>query len=262
VLSVLAVFAVISVVVNVALAVDYHYTSQWASQEVSAPFVALQYRLHNAFPGGAAPHVEHGASLPVHPAPRGTVFVVGKCEGIYWSPGDVGELAWGPWQGVARSAAAGQYDLSISFRSTGDEHVLEPVVVRGTPGHLQTVAALVGPQGSVRFAFITQGAKTLQLPGSFYLGQEEHFAPGHTYNMRVVMDPNDGHITVTYRGDEAFRMVQFTLTPEQNAKLVFPTNVVHIGANPYDASTVPTFLGTIVSHKVGRPSLCNTLGVK
>jgi hypothetical protein len=260
----LGVLAALSVVVNVALAISYHYTSDWAPQEVSAPFVALQYRLHDALPLGSAPNVHRGPKLPPKPGPRGTVFVVGNCDGIYWSPGPVPELAWGPWQGVARSSAAGEYKLRISFKSTGGRRLIEPIVVRGTPGHEQILAAFVGPGNVVNFAFSTQGHGDFPLSGTtrgFYVGQLEHIMPGKVYDMTAIVDPNNGHVSVVFKGDQAFRLVQFGLTPEQNGALVFPTNVVHIGENPYDHTTEAKFSGTIDQRPVPRPSLCTTLGV-
>ncbi|HEY3834792.1 MAG TPA: hypothetical protein VGO03_21040 [Acidimicrobiia bacterium] len=261
--SVLAVLAALSVLVNVALAVAYHYTTDWDPQEVSGPFIAAQYRLHNLVPGTSAPHVLHGAVLPDSPAPRGTVFVVGNCEGVYWSPGNIRELAWGPWSGVALSRAAGEYRLRMTFRHVNAQKV-EPVVVQGASGQVQKIVAIVQSNNTVAFGFASEGHKDVHTTpdnhGYFTGPTIVHFVPGRTYNVNVIMDHNNGHVSVIWGSRIAFRFVQFTLTPEQLGTFVFPTHQISIGRNSVDNTTTPTFDGTIVEDPLGRPSLCNVLG--
>ena len=259
--SVVAVLAVLSVVVNVALAVSYHYTTDWDPQEITGPFIAAQYRLHNLVPGTSAPNVERGPTLPAAPAARGTVFVVGDCEGVYWSPGNIRELAWGSWLGVALSHDAGDYRLRMTFRRT-TRQLVEPVVVQGGPGRVQKIVAIVQPNDTVQFAFASQGPPGLHTTpneAGYFTGIVLHFVPGHSYDVNVIMDHNNGHVSVIWGSRVAFRFVQFTLTPEQMSRFVLPTNEISIGHNSVDNTTTPAFNGTIVEHPLGRPSLCNIL---
>ena len=86
--AVLSVFALASLWFNVGLAILYgHKVGVGIQPDRIGDFVDFQYRVHDAFPGGAPPHIQRGPVRPFHPRPNGTVFIVGNCEAVFWSSG-------------------------------------------------------------------------------------------------------------------------------------------------------------------------------
>lgn len=259
--STIGVLGVASIATTVALTIQYHYANDWNTEDVSAPFVRAQYALHDAMGIGTAPKVERGDRLPYPPRPRGTVFVLGDCRAVYWSPGDVRSLAWNPWQAVGRTRAAGEYRLRMRVDDQR-KAVIEPVVVRGDPGQVQMVAVRV-QRGRLRFLFSSQGHDSLPrsklLANRYFTGPPVEFSPRRWYDVTVTMDPNSGAVSVRFDGRNVFRFRQVELTPEQHQSYVFPTDRVAIGRNNVGAPAATTFAGAIVERTSVRPSICKYL---
>lgn len=251
-----------SLFANIGIAIDYHWLSPWTPEQQVADLVHVQYSLHAKLPGGSAPYVTHVDELPFPPAPRGSVYVVGDCVGAYWSAGDQRSLAWTPWQGVARTSAAGEYRLRVTIPAVTESRA-EPLVVRGEAGSYQTIAALFDPHGRTRFGFASEGHDDLPhgplAPGGFFTGEVLHLRPGATYDLEVVMDPYSGQVRVDLNGRPAFRFYQFELTPEQLLRYVFPTDQVAFGHNPGGAPTTDAYTGRLTVLKVPKPALCADL---
>jgi len=76
--------ALLSIWVNLGLAVVYQREfSPFTTDPERAAFVRFQ----RDAPGGANVVVRHGDALPAHPPAGGTLFVVGDCDGVYWTDG-------------------------------------------------------------------------------------------------------------------------------------------------------------------------------
>ena len=143
---------------------------------------------------------------------------------------------------------------------------IEPLVIRGKPGHLQTLAMIYQTGNFVRFAFASDAHERLpRLPENargFVVGRGVHYEPGKRLAMTVVLDPYNGHIQVDVDHRLAARIFQPELTPEQNSAFIFPTDTVAFGRNDVGAPTLPAFTGSLVRRPTPRPPLCRTLGVK
>ncbi|MGZ6909039.1 MAG: hypothetical protein ACXVJ7_15345 [Acidimicrobiia bacterium] len=259
----IVVLGVLSVFTNAALAVSYHYTGPWAPEHIGAPFLADAIDLHRSFPGGE-PAVRRVTTLPLPAGPRGTIAVVGDCAGVYWSGGNFPSLAWSPWRGVERTEAAGRYDFDVTFPSTPPPRgAVEPLVIRGEPGRLQTLAVIYGQPGQVRFGFTSQDHAGLPrgpvTPDGFAVGKIVPVRPGRTMRMTVVMDPNNGQVRVDLDGRVAYRFFRVELTPAQNSTYVFPTSRVAFGTKVGGVPTGPAFTGRLERRPTPPPTLCRRL---
>ena len=256
VLAVLGVVVLSATAINAALAVDYHYLNEFQGETKQLKaFVETQYDVHNDFPGGAAPSVRSGPALPPPPMPRGTVFVVGDCDGAYWSSGV-------RWVGIGRTPATGHYALSAKFDRV-KRPTWEPIVVRGEPGTLQVLGALVLPGNRIKFGLWSQGHDKLRhgprSPEGFFTGPRTTFAPGQTYRLDATMDSNNGRVAIERDGKQWFAFDQIELSVTQLDRYVFPTDHVTIGKNDVGAPTSSTFLGTISELPAKRPAICRNV---
>ncbi len=253
-----------SVVINVALAIDYHWTTPWVREDQVAPFVEAQYRVQKEIPGGTAPYVESGRHLPWPPLKRGTTFVVGDCDGVYWSQGIVPSLAWSPWMGLARTRSTGEYNFDVRFKEPS-ERTIEPLVVRGEPGRLQSLVVIVS-SNKAQFGFVSEGHENLPhgplSADGFFVSKQTRIKPGQNYRMRVVMDPENGRVVVFLDEKLVFNFFQLELTPRQATEFIFPTSKVAIGANPGKGAIAPKFLGEIKEVAVQRSQLCDLVDPK
>jgi hypothetical protein len=104
-----ALLAAASLWVNFGLAILYQREySPFATESERAAFVRFQYDFDPKLPGRTSPAVRAGARLP-GALPSGTLFVVGRCDGVYWSDGKA-------WQPVERTPATGHFPLKVAFR--------------------------------------------------------------------------------------------------------------------------------------------------
>lgn len=253
-----------SVVINVALAIDYHWTTPWVREDQVAQLVETQYRVQREIPGGTAPYVERGRHLPWPPLPRGTTFVVGDCDGVYWSQGIVPSLAWSPWMGLARTRSTGEYNFDVRFKESS-EQTIEPLVVRGEPGRLQSLVVIVS-SNKAQFGFVSEGHENLphgpRTADGFFMSLPVSIKPGQNYRMRVVMDPENGKIVVFLDDKLVFHFYQLELTPRQSSEFIFPTSKVAIGVNPGKGPIAPKFLGEIKEVQSQRPTICDLVDPK
>jgi hypothetical protein len=269
--GVLAVFAAFSVWVNASLAYAYHYESDLVPEGLIGDHINDLYRWHKSFPGGTAPYVHQGPSLP-KPMARGTVYVVGDCEGVYWSQGNT----WPPsekWYALARTPASGQYDMRVRFDKV-DVPRVEPLVVRAANGKVQTIAAYVTPHNRVQFGFYSNAHPnyprfanpddpTAPLGArGFQLGPGSPFVPGRSNTLLVTMDPNNGAVNVVFNGFIVYAFTDYRLTTPQLASYVLPTNKVELGTNDVDNHTDTQLAGALtLLAPAAQPAICDNLSL-
>jgi hypothetical protein len=269
--GVLSVLAVFSLWVNAGLAFAYHYESPLVPEGAIGNHLTDLYRWYSTFPGGTAPYVHQGATLP-KPLARGSVYVVGNCDGVYYSQGNT----WAPtteWYAVARTPASGQYDMRVRFDKV-DAPRMEPIVVRGSGNTLQTIAAYVTPNNEVRFTFLSAGhanyprfttvandRKAPPLAKGFQVGPESPFVPGRSNTVQVTMDPNNGAVNLVFNGFIVYAFVDYRLKTPQLASYVFPTKEVEFGTNSVGARMDTTLSGTLTMHHDPRPPICKYLSL-
>ena len=262
----IAILGAMSVLINVSLAVSYHYIGPWAPEHVSAPFLTDAIHLYGSVPGGH-PAFRRVAGLALPPTERGTFAVVGDCAGIYWSGGDIPSLAWSPWRAVARGGAAGRYDFTVTFPTKPPPRgSSEPLVIRGRPGHLQTLAVIYQGGNAMQFGLASEGHDDLRHgPRSakgFVVDKITHYQPGRPVHMIAVMDPYNGQVRIDLDGKVVYRFFQVELTPKQNSTYIFPTSVVAFGRNDVGAPTRSAFSGTLRRVPTPRPSRCRDFGLR
>ncbi|MGZ4714105.1 MAG: hypothetical protein ACXV9S_14155 [Acidimicrobiia bacterium] len=258
--TVLVLGVVFAMFVNSALAYSYHYESELVPEGPLTQYVESQYEWHDTLFGGQPPYVQRGDALPRVPSPRGTTFVLGDCGGVYWSQGH----AWAPsakWYALARTEATGQYDLRMQFVGQGLRSV-QPVMVRGEPGSIQAIAVDIRPR-AVRFGLYSQAhpewfahRKTGADRKGFLWGPRIRYRKGKTYPVEVVMDPNNGVVSVVISGYTAFVYFDYGLTTPQLAHFVLPTDHVELGVNTVGAPTQPKFEGAFRKKHQRRPGIC------
>ncbi|MEP6624525.1 MAG: hypothetical protein ABJC79_08780, partial [Acidimicrobiia bacterium] len=174
-----------------------------------AAFVGFQYAVHDNVPGGARPFLSTGAQVPAPKA--GRVFVLGDCEGLYWSDGSV-------WTQLEGGELTGRYRLKLRFPSTPTEW--EPLVVSRANGHSrgdkpQYLTVRVLPGHRVQFAF-----------DGVFAGTPIAIDPGSSHELNIVMDAGSksrtaGEISVRLDGRAAYSMtIPNGLVPEPLRPLV------------------------------------------
>lgn len=262
----IVILGAMSVLINVSLAVSYHYIGPWAPEHVSAPFLNDAIHLYGSVPGGH-PAFRRVTRLALPPTERGTFAVVGDCAGIYWSGGDIPSLAWSPWRAVARGGAAGRYDFEVTFPTKPPaQGVTEPLVIRGRPGHLQTLAVIYQGGNTMRFGLASEGHDDLRHgprnANGFVVDKITHYQPGRRVHMTAVMDAYNGQVRIDLDGKVVYRFFQVELTPKQNSTYIFPTSAVAFGRNGVGAPTRPAFSGTLRRVPTPRPSLCRDFGLR
>ncbi|CAB4945955.1 unannotated protein [freshwater metagenome] len=264
ILAPIAILAMFSFFANASLSWSYHYASPLVSEGYVTKYVDIQYTIHDSFPRGKAPYVVQGDRLPFPPLAKGTLFVLGDCKGVYYSQGN----SWEPtdkWYAVARTRATGQYRFRVRFNRVS-KTTIEPILLRGRAGKIQTVAAQVTKNNRVIFGLHSEGHENLRhsprAKNGFFWGAPLKFKPGKPYDMVIVMDENNGAVSAVFDGYVGFGFQQFELTTPQSASYVFRTDRIVVGRNDVGAPTVPKFLGTLHERRIKYPALCKKLDLK
>jgi hypothetical protein len=175
------VLAAASLLANFALALVYQRAySPFTADSERAAFVRFQ---HDA-PGASHMTVLRGARLP-KPAAAGTLFVLGDCDGVYWSDG----TAWHP---VERTDAAGRYPMQLTLppRPAGTR---ETILEAGAPGASDHVDVEYLAGDRIRFVFTSP-----HLPGEAAGASVPR--PVGTAPVEIVYDTNLGQLDVSVRG--------------------------------------------------------------
>jgi hypothetical protein len=186
VVVVLAGLAVVSVWVNFSLALVYQrQVSPFVSDSERAAFIRFQRALDERIPGpeGSAPSV--GPALPA-PLPSGTLFVVGDCDGVYWSSG-------AEWYPVERTPATGQYRLEVVFPSA-PAGTRETLLRAGAPGAEDEVGVEYLTGDRVRFWF---DSPRLDEP---VVREPHEIEPGEPVDLEIVHDAALARLDVTLDG--------------------------------------------------------------
>jgi len=255
--------AVISLFVNASLSWNYHNASPLVPEGWVSSYVDIRYAFHDIFPGGKQPYVVRGETLPFPPLAKGTLYVVGDCEGVYYSQGNT----WEPtdkWYAVARTKLTGEYRFRVRFNKTSKVSI-QPLVSLGDAGHVQSVVGRIQPNNRVVFGFTTQGHNNLdkgnRSKDGFYWGSPLKFKPGKAYDMTIIMDQNNGSISATLAGYVGFAFLQFELTTPQSAAYLFRTDKVLIGESNLKGPILPEFQGTLRERRIKYPAICKRLKI-
>lgn len=185
----LAALAALSLWVNFGLAILHQRAfSGSLSEDERAGFIGFQHDVDQALPGGTRLELRRGEELP-KPGPTGRLFVLGDCDGLYWSNGD----AWGA---VERTGATGRYRLRVRFPSR-PPGTREPLVVTGTPGSGDYLAVEYRDDSEIAFTFESE------LLDVDLAGEPRAIEPGRQYQLDVVHDPRVGSLRVDVDGEPA-----------------------------------------------------------
>lgn len=262
--SAVAILAALSFFVNAGLSWNYHNASPLLPEGYVNSYVDTRYAIHDVFPGGKQPYVARGERLPFPPLAKGTLFVVGDCDGVYYSQGNT----WEPtnkWYAVARTKASGEYRFRVRFDYVAGESIV-PIVSLGSGGKLQSVVARVQSDERVVFGFRSLGHENLphgpRDEDGIFWGASLKYQPYEAYDLTIVMDQNNGSVSATFAGYVGFVFYQFELKTPQSARYLFRTDKIIIGTNNDGGPILPKFLGTLRERRIKYPEICNRLNVK
>jgi hypothetical protein len=235
--AVLCVLAVLSVGINLGLAVLYQRKlNPGVPESELASFLRFQYELHRDVPGGAPPDVVHGGDrLPRDIPETGTLYVVGDCDALYFSVG------YG-WRALERTPATGSHLLRVRFAEPATP-AWQPLVTSGTPGAATWVAARVLPDGRVRFGYRAQGTDDV-----WHESPPQDVGRDRTATVGVVLDTRTGGVEVTLDGRPVLGLTT----------LVRPADDATVGRNDLGGPVAATFAGTVEEPAVP-PTLCRDL---
>jgi hypothetical protein len=233
VVAVGAVLAIASLGINFALALQYQRAySPFTSIADRAAFVRFQAALDGHLPGGSHLRVHRGHALPAPPV-GGTLFVVGDCDGVYWSDG----VQWHP---IERTPATGEYRLRVAFPDRPGTR--EMLLVGGPAGKPDPLTVEYLADGRVRFA----------LRG--YTGAPVHLPPDRAVDLDVVYDSRLPQAEVYLDGRSVFGApVPLPAGPVDVAGFSDSRRVTFSGrARPHD--NAPTFCRTLPDQRVASGS--------
>jgi hypothetical protein len=195
---VLAVWSLASI-----FAISLQYQRMYAptiAMETRADFVDTQLDVADVVPIGLA-HVPRGDALP-QPATGGSFFVIGDCDGLYWSSG----RAWHP---LVITPRTGLHHLRVTF-DDAPVGTVEPVVVVGTPERSGIVRVEYLGNDRVRFSYGLTGTRT-------YDGSPVRLPADRRLDLRIVLDPAQGYVQVIADDETAFAL--YIVVPEGPATL-------------------------------------------
>jgi hypothetical protein len=164
---------VLSLGINTGLGIEYSRAFDATDHDLAA-FVSFQYDLHDRFPGGAAPYVRTGSRLPLADDREGTLFVLGRCDALFWSNGF-------KWRVLERGEGGGQFRLRVRFPTapTG----WQPLVASGPGDARQYLDVRVVARGRVQVAYDT-----------VFAAKPVRVDPGRSHEIDVLMDAIPGSL--------------------------------------------------------------------
>jgi hypothetical protein len=196
---VVLVLAVISLWVNFALAFSYQRALYPQAASERAGFIGFQQDIDELIPGGPRGNVQFGPELPARGS-RGEMFVVGDCDGLYWS--DSRE-----WYAVERANGAGHFRLRVRFPdvAAGDEALLG--IGAGSDQNVLQLRYL--PDHRARFVLLSRVApKPL-------VSAPQRIEPGRAHSLDVIIDSRTGLVRVTLDGHGVLDEIVFLVTGDQ-----------------------------------------------
>jgi hypothetical protein len=226
----LCVLGVFTVWVNFALAIGYQrLTGANLDDRVVAGYVGFQQDVAELYSDDSHVTVRQGSTLPLR-APAGEFFVLGDCDGLYYSDGTKPtELVHTSWKAVERTNAAGHYVVDVTFPH-GRPGTSEPIFESGTPTLANVLEVEYQNDDDVTFRF--RGQALDQMP------EAVHIDPGREYRLDIAADSQLDMLVV--RLDD--RVVATTVYGADADNFTF-------GRNPLSVPGVePAFTGTL--HKV------------
>ncbi len=167
-----AALALLSIWVNLGITLVYQREySPFTTDPERAAFVRFQ----QAAPGGSHLTVKQGPQLP-KPLAGGTVFVVGNCDGVYWTDG----ASWFP---VERTNATGLFDLNLTLPEK-PAGTAETIAVAGPPGQQMRFGIEYTGPDSYRFVVTAPNFSTP------VTSPDQHLSANRQVRVELLYDPN------------------------------------------------------------------------
>jgi hypothetical protein len=195
--AVMAIFAVLgafSLWANFGLALLYQRAySPFPDNSERAAFVRFQHDLDERLPGRSRFAFATGPTLPEEPLPVGSVFVVGDCEGVYWSDGN----AWLP---IEQTHTSGRFPIRITLRDR-PPGTRETLLVAG-PDDAQDRLEIVHLRGRrVRLLFASSRLDEA------VRGRAHGFVPGRPTAVELTYDATLGSVGATFDGEPSLGLI-------------------------------------------------------
>jgi len=229
------VLAVVSLWANFSLALLYQRVfNVFLSPSERAAFIGFQHEIDELVPGSSRFDLGVGSTLPrPEPALADTLFVVGDCDGLYWSDGET-------WFGVERTAATGEYPLRVTFpdRRPGTRETLLTV---GTGNEVERVIVEYRNDDQVVFGLVSAFED-----GRTFRSEPVDIEPDRSHALDVVVDSDAGRFDVALDGEP---VDGFTVP-------ISPGPVAVAGT---DSATDDTDFSGTLEHFPSRPTLCREL---
>lgn len=226
---VLLALAAVSLWVNFALAISYQRALGAATDAQRTGFIGFQQDVDDRLPGGPRGSARFGPELP-EKGSRGDLFVLGNCEGLYWS-------SESEWYALERGNGAGHYRLRVRFPGAASGQ--EPLLSIGSAERQNVLSVRYLADGQARFVLDSPSA-----PGPL-VSKRVRLDAGRADRLDVVMDDQLGSVRVVFDGEDVLAAITFLVKGDQAA----------IGAK-LDPANPARFTGTIQELPVRTP-LCD-----
>jgi hypothetical protein len=178
-----------------------------------ARFIDFQLSVHDSVPGGTPSGVIRG-DLPLpEPAGADSLFVVGKCDGLYWSSGRF-------WHPVEQTPVTGKFNLRVTLDPSSEDE-REPLVSATDDRGSSLLWIRRVDDEHIRFEYEWTGKDQTLIegvtPDEAEIGQRVtdpvRVTPGDPFKLRVRVDPA-GYVGVRMGGAQ----VMSTFAPVANAR--------------------------------------------
>lgn len=174
--------------VNISLALSYQRLySPNAKDDVIAAYLDTTYDVGQSLGLDPAVPIGRGDQVPEF-APRGSLFVVGDCDGLYLSDGmDTNAVKLTPWNPVERTEAGGRFLRTIDFPPQPPGTRVPIYSIDTGPGNEDGMlyAEYFGGDG---VAFVYQGA------GGDQPGPIRYIPADRTWTLDLVVDPQNRNL--------------------------------------------------------------------
>jgi hypothetical protein len=200
-----------------------------------ASFVSIQERIDSGLGNVPPSEVRQGPVLPVARGVPGSLFIAGRCSGLY-------QLVGGQWFAVEEGASAGHDRFEVTFEPV-QRPTRQPLVTLVGLGANDILAVHYLGNNKIAFSYLPplQGATWLD-------GSVVTIVPGESYTIDVTLDTALQEVSVVLDGNEDYDL-DFFMVPGR----------VEIGRRVAPvAGLSPSFTGHLKSVPVATP-LCDSI---
>ncbi len=230
---VIALLGLFGIWANLGLGLTYQRLVVATVPATTASFISFQEKVDSFLFGDPPTGVEFGSHLP-DAGPINTLFVLNRCEGLYYSDGR-------SWNGLEGTNATDHFRVRLTFPDMVG--IRRPLLTTGTPGSENILAVHFLGRSRVAFSYLFEGYGQ-----PWYDGPTITVVPRRSYVVDAVIDPRVAETSVLLDGTKEFGLDHF----------VHPGTEATLGGAPAGSPVAQPFAGSLENLPVPTP-ICDSL---